>query len=371
MLKVNTQRRTVVLSWLMTIILCVGCIIVFPQYIGKQNTYNSGIHTQAKIIDIESRRGSQQSTTGTAEYIDKYGVTHEYYGFLGYNLIYGDYIDLVYDEDNPDNAVLGNSANNVMGIIVTVFLGLLTAGFLFISIMITFFTKGKKQIVCAHVDVDNEELARIVRDYMPQTRSKFLERRMRNKRIDKLGSDTIVERMLAAGDPIKGIYDNYRTVIENGDIYPCAVIRATDNDIYNQLIDINSPSVNSGLSRFTVPIVVVYSTDNYFTENPSELKKIADNFVNPKYDDKGIGDAEIDLINAIQNNNKRFFNFKYRGALSNDRDVFIATVILDKFHLCNAKLCNKFMYIVANPAQTQYAAILPSWYYSLWELSAF
>ena len=371
MKRINTQKRTTLLCWALTIVLCVGSIVLFPKYLSGSSTYNNGIHTQAKIIDIDYRKGARKSTTGTAQYTDESGMIHNYYGFLGYDLIYGDYIDLVYDRDNPDNAVLGDATGHTVGVIATVVIMLLTACLLFLSILLTFFSKGRKQVVCAHVDVDDNELARIVSEYMPKTRRNFLEKRMKNKRIDKLGSDTIVERLLAAGDPIKGIYDNYRTIIESGDIYPCAVIRATDNDIYNQMIDINSPSVESGLSRFTVPTVVVYSTDPYFISNPYELKQIANKFVDPPYSDIRLGDADIDLIKAIQDDTKRFFNFKYNGVLSNDRDVFISTVILDKFHLCNAKLCNKFMYVVASPNRTQYAAVLPSWYYSLWELSAY
>ena len=77
------------------------------------------------------------------------------------------------------------------------------------------------------------------------------------------------------------------------------------------------------------------------------------------------------FIFALGSGTYRPFNVEYRGMLSGGRQIYISTVMLSKFQLCNQKLCNKLMYIVANPSSTQYAAVLPAWYWPMWELSAF
>lgn len=198
---------------------------------------------------------------------------------------------------------------------------------------------------------------------MPQTKEKYAREKKKNRGKDKITADEYVESMLHSGDALIQIYNNFKSITENGNVYLGAIIRPLDNSIFNEL---NA----NGSERFTTPAYVVYSTDDWFTEHPRELISISEGLCGSLYGGQ-FNNSDAQLINAINTSTFRPFNLEYCGPLSNGRKIYISTVVLSKYQLCNQKLCNKFMYIVANPSKTPYTAILPAWYWTMWELSSF
>ncbi|MEE1056266.1 MAG: DUF3592 domain-containing protein [Acutalibacteraceae bacterium] len=363
----KTQRGLKIKTLLTTLFFIIAFAVVLGIHIHQQNLYNSGVEAKATVISVDAKRASQQNVTGSAVYTDENGNEYIFKGFLGGNVSVGSEITVHYDKNNPEDVIVPNSAF-LIGAIV---LGIFSAICIFLCVMLFFFSKTDKQAVCEHINVGNDELARIVQEGLPVTKQNFIEKREKNKRIDKLGQDIVIDRMIMAGDSIKEIYNNYQYVMENGELYLCAIIRPFDNDIYNQLISLDDDRIDTGAARYTIPAFVVYSTDEYFISHPWELKQIVANFMYISYDNNIANENDMMYFNAVHDNNARLYNVQYCGALSNNRNVLITTVVLDKNHLCNARLSNKLLYIVANPTQTKFSAILPSCYYSTRELSAF
>lgn len=338
-------------------------IFLSVDYSSKKS---NGVEVQATIEQIEYTRRTRKgivSKYGTASYTDTNGSIHYFNGFLGNYVNVGDKISVIYEKDNPDSVVRENEALTWMpwlAVGIIVFCG---GG----ALLLTFFGVGKKSVHCAHQNVPPAELARVINEYMPQTRQKFISERSKNKHTDKLGCDTVLQTMLDSGDSVKQIYDNYQTILSSDDIRLGAVVSVTDRDIYAEMKDIMSDDIDSGRARFTVPAIMVYGADDYFNSHPDELMAIADRLSGNSYG-LNVSQHDSELINYVLNNNSRPFGMRYQSELTFGHNVILSTVILSKPALCNKKLCNKLLYLAV---QGQYAAVIPAWYYSLWELSAF
>lgn len=360
----KTQRKIKVNIFISSILMIIVFAVMLKICIHQQILNNSGVAVNATVVSVES---TQNNIRGSAIYKDESGSEHIFKGFLGQNVKVGSQITVYYDKDNPDDAVVPNQ-----GIITgTIVSGIFCALLILCSIHTLLFDKSDRQPACGHIEVNDKQLAEIVQECLPQTKLKFAEKREKNKRIDLLGTDRAIMRAISNGDSIKGIYDNQKSIMAKGNIYPCAVIRPFSDDIYNQMLPLNDERYESEIARYTVMAFVVYSTDDYFISHPNELKHIANKFMYQSYGSEIVNENDRMYFNAVHDNNARLYNVQYNGALSNNRNVFITTVILDKTHLCNARLSNKLLYIVANPAETEYSVILPAWYYSKQELSAF
>jgi len=140
------------------------------------NKKNNGVEVQATIEQIEYTRRTRKGTVskyGTASYTDTNGSIHYFNGFLGNYVNVGDKISVIYEKDNPDSVVRENEALTWMpwlAVGIIVFCG---GG----ALLLTFFGVGKKSVHCAHQNVPPAELARVINEYMPQTRQKFISER--------------------------------------------------------------------------------------------------------------------------------------------------------------------------------------------------
>ncbi len=342
--------------------LLIWSVIAVTNY---NNLKDSGITVQASVeqIDKVTYKKGHPSTYGTAVYYDENGGRHSFNGYLGDFVDIGDKVSLIYENGNPDNVVRENPAISWMfwisgGLIV--FCG----GLL---ILLVLFRKDKKRISCMQQAVPPDELARIVREYMPQTKQKFIAERSKHKLLNKPGCDTVLQQMIDSGDPIRQIYDNYNEIISSNDIRLAAVVRVTDRDIYSPMQDIMSESVESGRSRLTVPAFMIYGEDDYFNEHPNELIAAAERLSGKQYGTV-LSQEDSECMGFLSDNRSRPFAVRYCSELTRNRTVILNTVILSKPALCNQKLCNNLLYLAVSG---QYAAVIPAYYYTLWELSAF
>ena len=351
--------------WLGTIAGIVLLIWTLALSMDYENRKNNGTQVQATIEQIDYvryRRGHPQ-VYGTAVYNDKNGVSHSFNGYLGDYVDVGSRIELIYENDNPDSVVRKNDALAWLpwaGGGLMLFCGTL-------AVLLTFFSAGKHTVRCVKQTVPPDELRRIVNEYMPQTKQSFISGRSRNKRRDKLGCDTVLQRMIDGGDPVRDIYESFHDTLMTGDIRIGAVVGVSDRDIYSEMKDIGSEEIESGRARFTVPVFMICGEDAHFNAHPDELLEIAGRLSGNLYGQE-LSQRDAGFIEYLRDASSRPMGISYRSALTNDRTVLLYTVILSKLTLCNKKLCNKLLYLAVNG---KYAAAIPARYYSLWELSAF
>ena len=195
----KTQKGLKIKTLLTTLLFVIAFAVVLGIHIHQQNLYNSGVEAKATVISVDAKRASQQNVTGSAVYTDENGNEYIFKGFLGGNVSVGSEITVHYDKNNPEDVIVPNSAF-LIGAIV---LGIFSAICIFLCVLLFFFSKTDKQAVCEHINVSNDELARIVQECLPATKQKFIEKREKNKRIDKLGKDIVIDRMIMAGDSRK------------------------------------------------------------------------------------------------------------------------------------------------------------------------
>ena len=355
-------KFTFIFMFIVSIGLLIWGIITNVQY---NDLKEHGITTQAVITEITSvtyRRG-HPSTNGIAVYKDENGGEHKFEGYLGDYVDPGDTVTIIYDKNNPDTVV---RENPLLSMIIWIAAGMMVFSGFFI-LMMTVFRFDKKAVKCVHQDVPPQELTRIIQEYMPQTKKKFLSKHKSNKHYDRLGCDDTLQKLLDSGDPLKMVYDNYESIMTSGDIRLGAVIRPISNDIYSEMPDIMSSSVDTESVHFTVPVFMVYSNDDYFNTHPNELIEIANRLSGSGY---GLNLTENDtsLISFLASDRSRPFAVNYRSEMTFNREVFITTVVMSKQAICNKKLSNKLFYLTLSG---KYAAIIPAWYYSMWELSSF
>ena len=348
--------------------LIVGIGLFVWAYMANTNYENlmaNGVKTDAvvtEVTEVKYKKGNP-STYGIAVYRDETGSEHSFDGYLGDYINVGDKVTIIYNKDNPDEVVKENPWIFMMYVIsggMIVFCG----GML---LLLTFWRMDKKSVSCVHQSVSPSELTRIVTEYMPQTKQKFIKERSRNKHFDKLGYDAVMERSIQMGDPVKQIYDNYKLIMSSDNIRLGAVVRALDRDIYSDMTDVLSESMETGRSRYTVPVFMVYSYDDYFHSHPNDLIEVAN-----RLSGSGFGtvfsEKDMELITYLSDDTSRPFGLSYQSDMTFGREIVVSTVILSKPNLCNKKLCNKLLYLAV---KGQFAAAIPAWYYTMWELSAF
>lgn len=366
----KTKASAKLYIYLLTLTFIGGFIFLLITDMNNKKLEENGVHTQATIVQITSTRTRKgvQSKQGIAEYYDEQGNIHHYEGFVGNSEAdVGKTIEIIYSKDDPDVVVKDNPYLYIAVIVSGILGGLCLIG----SFLITFKAKDRFAVSCMQQSVNDEELERIVREYMPQTKSKYLSKRAANKSFDKLGEDAVLNQQVRSGDPIGELLKTGQKELNDcSEIYLCAVIRPTDQNIYSDRTTLSDDPREAASARNTVPAFVVYSTDGYYENHPSELKVAASRLAGEVWGGQ-FAQEDMQLIDFLRAPSSRPFNLSYSGELTMGRRVFITTVILEKNQLCNKKLSNKLLYLIADPARTQYAKILPAWYYSMWELSAF
>lgn len=365
----NSKAGAKASLYLITLVLLAGFVFLLMTDMHNKEIEANGVSTQATVIQITSVRHKKgvSSKNGIAEYFDEQGGRHLYEGFLGNDEIdVGKQINIIYDKDNPDTVIRENPYLTIF----VVAAGVLGALCLWGCFMITFRSFDRLSVKCMQQPVSDEELERIVREYMPQTRDQFLKKRAKNKGVDKLRDDAILHNQIRSGDPIGLLYDRQQEVREIGELHLCAVIRPTDQNIYSEQMSFSDDNAAVANGRWAVPAFVVYGADDYFEHHPAELKTAASRLAGDVWGGR-FSDQDMRVIDELRNPSYRPFQVSYCGELTMGHPVYYTTVILVKSQLCNNKLSNKLLYLLSSPQRSQGALVLPAWYYSMWELSAF
>ncbi len=356
--------------YILTLVMIGGFIFLLLTDMNNKQLEANGVKTQATIVEITSSRTRKGVTSkyGIAEYYDEEGNVHEFDGFVGnWEAEVGSKIEIIYDKDNPDNVIKDNPY-----LFIAVIGTGIVAGLLLLScVLVTFKAKDKLSVNCMQQPVSDEELARVVREYMPQTKQNYQSKKNKYRSFDKLGEDELLNELIKRGDPLGELMKSgQKYVRENGELYLCAVIRSTDQNIYNDRISLSENPREAAQGHFTIPAFVVYDTSGYFQSHPSELKTAAQRLAGEVWGGQ-FSQEDMQLIDFLRDTSSRPFNLAYCGDLTMGHRVLITTVVLDKMHLCNKKLSNKLLYLLADPQNSKFSQILPAWYYSMWELSAF
>ena len=366
----NSKSGAKLMMYLLTLVMIGGFIFLLITDMNNKKLEENGVKTQATVIQITStqRRKGVISKDGIAEYLDEQGNKHYFEGFVGNaEANVGSKVNVVYNKDNPDEVI----RENPLLIYFVIGTGVFAALCLFGSFMITFRAKDKLCVSCMQQSVSDEELARIVREYMSQTKNNYLSKKGKNSSFDKIGDDAVLDSQIRQGDPVGELLSTgQKEAREYGELYLCAVIRPTDQNIYSDKMTLSDDPREAASARSTVPAFVVYGTDGYFEAHPSELKTVASRLAGDVWGGQ-FSQQDMQLIDFLKDTSSRPFNIGYCGDLTMGHSVMITTVVLDKLHLCNKKLSNKLLYLLADPQRTKYAQVLPAWYYSMWELCAF
>ena len=165
--------------YILTLAFIAGFIFLLITDMNNKKLEENGVHTQATVVQITgvtSRKGVQ-SKQGIAEYHDEQGYVHRYEGFVGNNEAdIGTKIEIIYSKDDPDVVIKDNPFLYIAVIVSGILAGLSLLG----SLLITFGAKDRLSVSCMQQSVSGEELERIVREYLPQTKSKYLSKRARS-----------------------------------------------------------------------------------------------------------------------------------------------------------------------------------------------
>ena len=366
----KSSSTAIITIYLLTALFIIIFVILLMMDMNNKMLEQNGVKTKATVTEIVrvERRKRGVSTYGTAEYSDEKGNQYYYNGFLGNsNIEVGSELDIIYNKDDP-NKVIRDVPQLIYCVIGAA--GLAAVG-IFGCFRITFRAKDRHCVSCMQQSVSDEELARIVREYMPQTYNNYQTKKEKNKSCDRIGDDSVLFLQVKSGDPVGEILSiGQKEARAYGQLHLCAVIRPTDQNIYSDNMTLSGDPGKTTGARSTIPAFVVYGTDGYFEAHPSELKTAASRLAGEVWGGQ-FSQQDMQFIEYLRNPLSRPFNIRYCGDLTMGHDVLITTVLLDKLHLCNKKLSNKLLYILADPQRTKYALILPAWYYSMWELSAF
>ena len=130
------------------------------------------------------------------------------------------------------------------------------------------------------------------------------------------------------------------SVLDNGNVYYGYLVQA-NNELFKR--DFRKPG--SG-------IVVLYSTDPYYDQNPMELEKIA----RALYANK--------RKNILRNDYNFFYNELVDTSLTGGRKVYITCLLVDRLQLPTGYLTNSLFPIVANPDESFSTFILDTRYWS-------
>ncbi len=132
------------------------------------------------------------------------------------------------------------------------------------------------------------------------------------------------------------------SVLKSGRIYYAYLVEANDmlfTPIRNNTYDV-------------LPAVFVYSTDPHFEEHPYDLQPIAEKL----FEDRA--------NNILKNESEYFSNVKVDGKLTDGREVYMTTVMVNRAHLPLGHISGNLLPLIADPLNCTSAFIVDVNYWS-------
>lgn len=153
----------------------------------------------------------------------------------------------------------------------------------------------------------------------------------------------------ASKDKLHLVYNQFENFYNNGEIYLSCILRA--NTLLFRQVNGDTPAQ------------MIYTNDEFFYENPAELLKIVDNIYDLRKNNP-YGEDVQDLLDILYDDYCRPFNFKLPLCITNNKDVWLTSVIMIREHIPFHKVSNFFYPLMVLKDSTPDAMVLPKWYWS-------
>ncbi len=124
---------------------------------------------------------------------------------------------------------------------------------------------------------------------------------------------------------------------------------------YAALVEVNNMAfrpIKTMGGDYSLPGVVLYSTDPYYDENPSLLNDIASYMFRNRKN------------NILKNELRRFYNFKIDETLTNGREVYMTCIDVFRGYLPLGYVTGSLLPIIADPNNSQTSFILDTEYWT-------
>lgn len=161
--------------------------------------------------------------------------------------------------------------------------------------------------------------------------------------------ETVRENFIADTNPDKNM--TLKPGFGPNKVFHDRSVIATGKIRYGYVVEANNEMFRfKNLQTIALPGVVIYSTDEYFDENPLELKHIA----NEVYSNK--------RHNILRNELKYFTAQRLPDELTEGRDVYMTTIMFYRLHLPLGYLTDSLLPIVADPEHTGVFVVDPKYW---------
>lgn len=155
---------------------------------------------------------------------------------------------------------------------------------------------------------------------------------------------------MPSDESLSKIYKELPALIETGEIH------------YASLVQANAHLFQS-LPPFNCPANIIFSTGDYYDENPYELYKIASRL----YGYKGMDGAPENIktiTDSITDEYERLYNVKLPTDIDEKSDIFFTSIMVYRKHLPSRKLLGPIFPVITNPQNLQSTMILPKQYWT-------
>jgi len=151
-------------------------------------------------------------------------------------------------------------------------------------------------------------------------------------------------------DKLHLVYENFENLFQNGEIYLSCILRANPS-LFHQ-IDGDRPAQ------------VLYTNDDFFYQNPEELLKVVDTLYDIKKDNSYISEDFTEFKKILNDDFYRPLNYKVPSSITNERNVWITSIMVFREHIPFHKISNFFYPFITLSDKNIGGMIVPKWYWS-------
>lgn len=155
-------------------------------------------------------------------------------------------------------------------------------------------------------------------------------------------------------EPLLKLYGNLDRLLEEGCVELGCIVQA------NTMLF--KYSFLKPVLHMDCPATIIYTSDQYYCDNPDELEELADNIFNFRECDY-ITKEEQELADILNDEKQRAFNVQVPYSLTGGREVKLTTIMVHRKHLEEKKLCQRIYPVLTIDSEECEAMILPKRYY--------